>query len=130
MAEVSMSLELDASADEVWGVVGGFHGLADWLAPIADSRMEEGGMVRRLILADDGGDIVERLMTFDHEARRISYSIVNSPRPIANYIATMVVRPAGDGTEVVWSSSFEPAGASETEAVEIVRGVYRPASTA
>jgi len=82
--------------------------------------------VRRLSLAG-GGTIVERLMTVDDKERVYSYSIESSPLPVADYTATIRVRDEGDGNRSVveWSSEFNPAGASEADAVKAIEGVYR-----
>ena len=37
MTKVSMSTKLNASADQVWSLIGGFNALPDWLPPIEKS---------------------------------------------------------------------------------------------
>ena len=126
MASVAMKTTLAASADAVWEVVSDFNGLPKYVAAIAASTMEGTGLgaVRTLTLAG-GGTVVERLESQDDAARTLSYSIVRSPLPLESYLATVAVRPQGDDVcEIQWSSTFEPAGAAEEEASEIVRGVY------
>jgi hypothetical protein len=122
MAEVRRTVALASSADDVWALVGDFHGLAGWLPGIAQSDPEGDGELRRLTLAD-GGQILERLERLDDGARTCVYSIVESPLPITGYVSTMVVREAGDKCEFDWSGSFEPTD-PDGVGVEIINGVY------
>jgi len=68
MAHTTASLEVQAIADRVWRLIGGFNSFPDWLPLIAGSEMTEGGRVRHLKTAD-GHKIVERLQAFDEKAR-------------------------------------------------------------
>lgn len=80
--------------------------------------------MRRLSLVG-GGTIVERLVTSDDNGHSYSYSIEDSPMPVANYTSELNVKDAGDGCEIEWSSNFEPIGAPESEAVKVIEGVYQ-----
>ncbi len=126
MAKVSMTTPIGVDAKSLWDVMGGFNALPDWHPAVEKSELEEEGQVRRLSLAG-GGTIVERLLTVDDNERVYSYSIESSPLPVANYTSTIRVRDEGDGNRSVveWSSEFNPAGASEADAVKAIEGVYR-----
>jgi hypothetical protein len=126
MANVSMSIKIQAPAAKVWKIISDFNGLPKFVPAIVNSTMEGSGVgaVRTLTLGD-GGQTVEQLEGLDEQARSLSYSIVNSPLPLENYLSTMQVRElGGNKCEVVWSSTFKPKGASEAEAKKIVEGVY------
>ena len=127
MAKVSVSTEIEVPADEVWKLVRGFNALPDWHPAVAESHTEgEGeGSVRRLSLVG-GGTIVERLERLDENERLYSYSIVDGPLPVADYVSTIRVRDKGDGTAAVveWSSEFRPSGASENDAMKAIQGIY------
>ncbi len=126
MAKVNMTTSIGVDAKSLWDFMGGFNALPDWHPAVEKSELEEEGQVRRLSLAG-GGTIVERLMTVDDKERVYSYSIESSPLPVANYTGTIRVRDEGDGNRSVveWSSEFNPAGASEADAVKAIEGVYR-----
>ena len=126
MSNVSMSTQLPVSADQVWSVIGNFNALAQWHPAVESSSLEEGGTVRRLTLAGDGGEIVERLEHHDDQSRSYTYSILQGPIPVEDYVSTLTVREAesGVGCVVEWSSEFTPSGAPESEAVAAVRGLY------
>ena len=100
MAKFSMSMKLTAPAKQVWDLVGGFNALPDWHPAVEKSEIEgaEGskGSLRRLGLAG-GGSIVERLEEVDENERVYSYSIVESPLPVADYTANLRVREEEEG---------------------------------
>ena len=128
MAQVSMSTDLAVPVDEVWKLIGGFNALPQWHPAVVSSKTDgEGvGSTRTLALAG-GASIVEKLESIDDGSRVYSYSIVSGPLPVANYKATIRVRPDADGKHsiVEWSSEFEPRGASEAMAVDAIAGVYQ-----
>ena len=124
MATASATLRLPVAADTVWQLVGGFLALPDWLPFIASSETAEGGRLRKLTTVD-GAVIVERLETFDNQARMYSYSITEGPFPVTDYLATLKVEAAGDSeTLVTWSGRFTPDGVSDAEAQALFQGVY------
>jgi hypothetical protein len=127
MTKVHLTTELAVPAEMVWNTIGGFNALPDWHPAIAKSVVEKEGAnrLRRLSLVG-GGEIVERLERSDDKERVYSYSILSGPLPVANYTASIRVRQAkgGQGCTVEWSSEFDPAGAPESEAAKVIRGIY------
>lgn len=130
MAKVEEKQALAASADEVWRLIGGYDALSEWHPAVERSQLEAGGRVRRLFLRG-GGSLLERLQAFSERERHYAYTIEEGPLPVAGYRSTLSVRelarssgPAR-GCEVHWSGEFTPAGASEAEAVGVMRGIYR-----
>ncbi len=126
MAKVEMATELPVPAQRVWDLIGGFHTLADWHPAVEKSESEKEGTttLRRLYLAG-GGTLLERLEAVDDNERVLRYSIVESPLPVGDYLATLRVRDRDDGASctVEWSSEFEPVGAPESDAVKVVQGI-------
>lgn len=127
MATVNLSTTLPVPARTVWEAIGGFNSLAQWHPAVAKSEeAKEGAATVRRLTLHGGGSIVERLEGKDDQRRTYSYSIVQGPLPVTAYKATLHVEENKDGKscQVEWSSSFEPAGASEPEAVKVIRGIY------
>jgi len=128
MATTSVSRTVPASPEHVWGLIGGFGSLPDWLPFIPESNLVEGGRVRQL-RTPDGEVIAERLVAFDETERSYSYRIEAAPFPVVGYIATIrVYEVAGhdDLAEVQWSARFTPSGAAtEQEVVELFTGIFR-----
>jgi hypothetical protein len=125
MARVNISTELDESSTRVWDLIGGFNTLPDWHPAVEKSELEQEGSMRRLSLVG-GGTIIEKLEKKDDNNRLYSYSIIDSPLPVANYVATISVTDLGNGkTRVEWSGEFNPSGASEGDAVKVIEGIYQ-----
>ncbi|CAI8733717.1 MULTISPECIES: SRPBCC family protein [Pseudomonas] len=124
MATASATIDIPASADQVWQLIGGFNSLPDWLPFIPKSELSEGGRVRSLQTAD-GAVVIERLQTFDNEGKTYSYSIEQAPFPATQYLATIKVEARGDGARVTWSGRFEPVGVSDEEVVALFTGIYQ-----
>ncbi|MGQ0652169.1 MAG: SRPBCC family protein [Betaproteobacteria bacterium] len=127
MAKVTMSTKVNAPAARLWQVVGGFNALPDWHPAVEKSELEGDGKgsLRRLKIAG-GGEVVERLESLNETERVYAYSIVNGPLPVANYVSELSVKDNLDGTSTLqWSSTFLPAGVSETEAVKVIEGIYQ-----
>ncbi|MCR4468168.1 SRPBCC family protein [Burkholderia sp. SCN-KJ] len=124
MAQANASIEIAASADTVWTLIGGFGSLPDWLSYIPASELSEGGRVRSLA-NPDGDAIVERLVAFDDAARSYTYAILEAPFPVVNYRSTLRVRENGaNAATVEWSGTFTPHGANDDEAIRLFRGIY------
>ncbi len=123
MPKVSMSTDLNASADDVWRMIGGFNALPDWHPAVEKSELKEEGQERVLSLAG-GGKIIERLEKLSDGEREYSYSITDSPLPVANYRSTIKVRDGEDGCTVEWSSDFEAVG-PDNDAMKAVEGIYQ-----
>ena len=123
MTEVQRSKQFDASAEEMWRRIGDFQGLAAWHPGIAGCTPQEAGEVRELALP--GGDMVVERRVAQTE-RSYTYRILDpGPLPVSDYEATIAVRDGeGGGSVVDWRATFMPAGASEADAVEVIRGIF------
>ena len=124
MPTASATIDIPASADQVWQLIGGFNTLPDWLPFIPNSELSDGGRVRTLQTAD-GGVVVERLQTFDNAAKTYSYSIEQAPFPATDYLATIKVEAQGQGARVTWSGRFNAKGVSDEEVVALFNGIYQ-----
>jgi len=124
MATASAFIDIPASADEVWQLIGGFDTLPNWLPFIPKSELSEGGRVRTLQTAD-GAVVVERLQTFDNAAKTYSYSIEQAPFPATDYLATLRVEAQGQGARVTWSGRFNAKGVTDAEVEALFEGIYK-----
>jgi hypothetical protein len=124
MATASAFIDIPASADEVWQLIGGFDTLPNWLPFIPKSELSEGGRVRTLQTAD-GAVVVERLQTFDNAAKTYSYSIEQAPFPATDYLATLRVEAQGQGARVTWSGRFTAKGVTDAEVEALFDGIYK-----
>lgn len=125
MAHTVATLEIPASPEKVWQLIGGFDSLPDWLPFVAKSELSEGARVRSLILAD-GGNVIERLEAFNQPERTYSYSIIKAPFPIVDYLSTITVletdRP--NVSLVEWKGQFTPVNVTDEEVIALFTKIY------
>jgi hypothetical protein len=135
MIKVYVSSVVDAPADVVWGVVRDFNALPRWTPFVAESRIEQNlpsdriGCVRNFRLKD-GGVIREQLLSLSDYDFQCSYSILESPMGVSDYLATLKLTPVTDGnrTFAEWSAEFDaPAGREKELAEQIGQGVFQAA---
>lgn len=124
MARVYVSSVINASAARVWARVRDFNGLSNWHPAIAESRIENGepadkvGCVRNFSLRN-GDRLREQLLGLSDYDMFCTYSILDSPMPLTNYVATLRLTPITDHdrTFVEWSAEFDCAPDKEGELV-------------
>ena len=133
MVKIYVSSVVDAPAERVWDHIRDFNGLPKWHPAIADSRIEGNqpadkvGCVRSF-RTSDGGAIRERLMALSDYEYGCTYSILESPMGVSNYIATVRLIPITDGdrTFCEWTAEFECDPARERELREFIgQGVFQ-----
>lgn len=126
MSEVLVKEEVNASADAVWELVRDFGGVLKWSSALESCEFEgEGVGAVRTLHMPGAPAIVERLESLDDATKSFSYSIVEGPLPLDDYLSTLKVSDRGaDRCEVEWRSTFEPKGAPEEQVVGLIRGVY------
>mgnify|MGYP001604208179 CR=1 FL=1 len=126
MTTVEVVETVNSNAQSVWDILGNFGGLTVGGSITAFSVEGEGvGAVRTITMG--GADIVERLEEFDTGAMALTYTIINDdcPLPVSGYSATIKVTSNGDNAcTVEWVGTFEPKGAPEEAASDVVRGIY------
>lgn len=123
MASVHEQERYDVPAEEMWARIGDFHGADTWHPGVESSAALDDGAVRELTLAGGGGTIKETQL--EEGPASYAYRIDEGPLPVANYTATIRVESDGEGSVVIWTAEFEPAGASEEEAVAVIEGIFR-----
>ncbi len=129
--KVSETVKLDAPPAKVWARIGQFYDVS-WHPAIKATVSSEGdkpGSERRL---DLGGPVLwEALISHDNAAMRYQYRILDNGEnqkvvPVTHYVATIQVKPDGQGSEVLWFSEFEPAaGTTPEDAKKAIAGIYR-----
>jgi protein-tyrosine phosphatase len=106
MADVSQSLSLDRSAEDVWEVVGDPARVGEWLPMVSGTRME--GDLRFASISGREGTMCERIVSHSDEERSYSYEVVDSPMRMRSYLSTLSVLADGEGSLVLWEVDFEP----------------------
>jgi uncharacterized protein YndB with AHSA1/START domain len=127
MPRVYISSVIDAAPAKVWERIRDFNGLPRWHPRIRDSRIENGepadrvGCVRDFHL-QNGDRIRERLLGLSDYDMFCTYSILESPMPLTDYVATIRLTPVTDGnrTFAEWTAEFD---CLEAEAEGLVTGI-------
>jgi hypothetical protein len=129
MARVYVSSVINASAARVWARVRDFNGLPNWHPAIAESRIENGepadkvGCIRSFTLRNSDR-LREQLLGLSDYDMFCTYSILDSPMPLTNYVATLRLTPITDQdrTFAEWSADFDCAPDKEGELVSNIGG--------
>lgn len=133
MARIFISSVIAAPAARVWARVRDFNGLPSWLPAVAESRIENGepsdkvGCVRDFRLRN-GDRLREKLLGLSDFDMSCTYSILESPMGVENYVATLRLTPITDGdrTFAEWTAEFDCAPEKEADLVNgIGNGVFQ-----
>ena len=124
MAKVYTSSVIDAPVERVWAAIRDFNGLPAWHPIVAASRIEDDrppdqvGCVRNFRLRD-GGTIREQLLALSDADHACTYSILESPLGVRNYVATLSLQRVTDGdrTFAVWVAEFDAPPEDEARLV-------------
>jgi hypothetical protein len=99
------SVDLAATAEQVWALIGSFGNIA-WHPLVAKVNLTATGVGQlRTIETIDGKEIIERLTETDPSARSYSYANV-SGLAVADYTGSLDAKPKGAGSVVEWRAQF------------------------
>jgi hypothetical protein len=133
MVKVYTSSIVDAPAERVWAHVRDFNGLPKWHPLIAESRIESDlpadkvGCIRNF-RTREGGVIREQLLALSDYDYSCTYSILESPMGVVNYVATLKLTPITDGDRAFaeWTAEFDCDPSRERDlAKQIGDGVFQ-----
>ncbi len=126
--DVMKTTTIDHPAEEVWALIGEYGHLDKWHPAVVKLELsgDGGNGIYRSLTLPDGAILKEKLQSYSLDDMTYSYSIVEGPLPVRNYVSRITVRPGDNAGQSVieWSSSFDPAGVEEAEAKKIVGGIY------
>lgn len=116
-------VEVKASAEKVWKIIGAVGGVDKWFAPVIQSCRVEGD---KRICGTEAGDLVEDIKKVDHENRIFQYAIpTQNMIPVKNILGTMKVNSLDHGkASVEWSATFDVEEDKESQAKEMFRGAW------
>jgi hypothetical protein len=108
---VAETVELAATPDDVWSLIGQFGGA--WHPLTARVNLTGTGIGQlRTILTLDGQQMVERLEAVDDAKRFLRYSNI-AGMAVSHYTGTLEVKPKGSGSVVDWRARFVAANATD-----------------
>ena len=138
----SESIEINASPDAVWALVGDFAHPEKWM-PMIESTTASGADkdATRDLKLKSGGVIKEVLKKVDAEKKTIQYKMDDptdpAVAPVNNYSAKISVEASGSGSKVEWDAAFyrwflnnnPPDGQNEAAAKAFVEKVVKDSLT-
>jgi hypothetical protein len=123
--DVKRSVDVSATLDAAWKAIGDFCGIGNWHPAIAKCEISNrDGATFRMLTLKGGGEVFEKKTAWDDVGRSYSYTIEESPLPVANYGATVSVAPNGSGSTIVWTAHFDAKGATDAKAAEVIGGIF------
>jgi hypothetical protein len=125
MPRIYASSVIDAPATKVWEKVRDFNALPRWHPRIRESRIENGepsdkiGCVRDFRL-QNGDRLREKLLGLSDYDMFCTYTILESPMPLTDYMATLRLTPVSDGnrTFIEWTAEFDCAAEVAAELMD------------
>lgn len=121
MGHVSTTKQYRVPADEMWSRIGNPGALGTWHPAVDSTELIDGGRTRINHLG--AAQVVEPIV--DRGDRHYTFRMSETPLPLQDFESTLRVREDGPGGCVVdWEATYEPAGVSNAEADELVRGFF------
>ena len=133
MPTVNVSSVIDAPASEVWAIIRDFNALPSWHPRMVESyiegelRSDQVGCVRNFKIAS-GARLREKLLGLSDVDYSVTYTILQTPAPITNHVATLRLIPITDGDRCFaqWTASFDCAPEkAEAEAAGMGANVFQ-----
>jgi hypothetical protein len=123
MAEVSTAKRYEVPAEDMWERIGDPGALATWHPGVETTELLDGGRTR-VNTVPGGARVIEPILEqADHQ---YTFRIAESPLPFAEFVSTIQVRAdGGDACIVEWEATFQPIGASDAEATDLIRGFFQ-----
>jgi len=101
---VADSVDLSATPDKVWALIGVFGGT--WHPLIAKIKLTGTGIGQlRTIETIDGKQMIERLEASDNSQRSYRYTMISGIQAV-DYTGTLDVKPKGAGSSVEWRVQY------------------------
>ncbi|WP_298371827.1 SRPBCC family protein [Azospirillum sp.] len=126
MPLVTTNILLPDPAHRLWPLVRWDGRLCDWYPGVVALTVHghDKGAQRRLLLTD-GSRLTQRLDHVSQIDDAYSYTILDSPYPVADLLAQIRVHPTGDGNAVLtWTANFQATTLSESKTEQFVRDLY------
>jgi uncharacterized protein YndB with AHSA1/START domain len=119
MVELRKTVEIDASPEAVWAVVGDLAATAEWLPGTVAARMDG---TTRICTTADGFEIREEISGYSPGHRRYAYRHLAVPLPVRDSSGSFAVEPSGERATVVLEARFEALDPAQEAQVEQIFG--------
>jgi len=108
MATIIRQTTVDVAPAEAWAALREFGGVHERLAAgfVTDCALDAADV--RTITFFNGAVARERLVGLDDDARRVSYTVIDSGFPLAHHNASAQIVDEGGATRFVWTTDVLP----------------------
>ena len=122
--KVQVKEELPADANIVWQHLRDFGDIKSWATGKIVKKEGSGvGMIRHI--AFDLDKVVERCEAHDESNMTFTYRLLESPWPMSNYVATVILTSDGPGkTLIEWSSNYQTDADKAEEVQNLIESTY------
>jgi carbon monoxide dehydrogenase subunit G len=129
MATVSVEAVVRVPPEAVWAAVADVGNVDRRLLPGRVSGVALDGDVRVLTMPD-GSEIRELIVSVDHSARRMAYSVTGGQRlPLTYHQAAFQVFAEGVGSRLVWTTDLLPHAMAPAVRARVERGIVEIKAT-
>ena len=126
---VGIKIKIRSEHHRTWVKTRDFNALPSWHPEVEESHIENKepsdkvGCIRNFRLKD-GSKIREKLLALTDIENLCTYSILESPMEVENYVATMRFLPITDGNQTYaeWTAEFNCPPREEEGLIELISG--------
>ena len=117
------TVDIAATPDEVWAVLGDLTAVDRWIPGVTSVARTDSGRVCTFV---DGHVQTEQILDYSPGTRSYRYVIDGAPLPVRENIGRFSVESAEGGARVVWESSFVPLDPATGDEVARMREPFLP----
>lgn len=123
MPHVTNTIEINASPERVWSVLGDLTATRDWLPGVVSASLD--GSTRVCVMAD-GTQIHERISDHSDEQRSYRFHHLRTPLPVRDLHGSFtVVGGTSGGAVVTLDTDFEPVDhTAAAELTPMIEGAF------
>ena len=123
--KVRVQEEIPSEVTNVWQMISDFGDIKAWATGKVVKTEGLGiGMIRHIEF--DSDIVVERCEAHDDAQMSFTYRLLESPWPMSNYVATVILTSAGPGkTLIEWSSNYQASDEQAEAARNLIENTYR-----
>jgi len=109
MKQVSVTKQVNATADKIWNIVKTGDAINEWLPMIASCKLiGSGSGAKRICKTADGKTLEETIKSVDHANRELIYSIDKQEMmPIMNITNKLKISESMDIATIKWTAEFD-----------------------
>jgi carbon monoxide dehydrogenase subunit G len=105
MPRFEQSIDIAASPERVWEVLGDLASVSRWIPGVTGVTLTDSG---RVCAFEDGHTQRELILDYSPQTRSYRYVIEGAPLPVSDNTGSFAVEEGKDGARVIWQSGFVP----------------------